>query len=234
MTNPKSTPIIHLVGPEGGGKTTLCRLFLDAFTDKSVLAIDAAPDGFLTLSYGIQSPVGLGTLLSQMETVPLNRESVDWALQDIPISVPTESDTEILPLGNLPKTLSPSQQDLLAYGLPRLFRTYDVVIWDGPFGVLAPMLDRADIRPLLVITPKDEQYCQESGFERAMILLSKAETSDELPPTAVQQIQRGNWKLLGKLPPLSPPEKRVKELPQYFQDCYNKLDLPFELRSASG
>lgn len=230
----KYTPIIHIIGPAGSGKTTLCRLFLDAFYDKSILVIDATEDGFLSLSYGISSPMTVSMLLQQAEASPSwNRESTDWALQDLPVAISTQAgsaEAEILSWGAMAMELTATQKNLLAYGLPRLFATYDLVIWDGPLGNVADILTPQDIQTLIVITPHDEMYCQQVEAESAMVLLSKAQAIDMLPPSAAYQIQKGNWKFLGKLPPLNSPERRVKELPQYFQDCFQKLDLPFELR----
>lgn len=231
MTTKARTPIIHLVGPLHSGKTTLCRLFLDMFTEKSVLAVDASEDNYLTLSYGLYAPVTVGRLLQQIGTGAITREAIDWTLQDLPIEIPTESEAEILVWGQLPRPLSQSQQEFLAYGLPRLFQAYDIVLWDGPLEMVETLMTSIETKHLIVITPADEAYCQTVPWEQAMILLSKADASDGLPPTAAQQVQRGNWTFLGKLPPLSPPEKRIKELPQYFQDCFHKLDLPFTLRS---
>jgi hypothetical protein len=230
MGDTSSTPIIHVVGPPGSGKTTLCRMFLDAFAGKSVLTVDASKDLFLTLSYGIQSPMTVGGLVSQLNTLPLNREAMDWALQDLPVGIPTESEAEILAWGDVPRELTPVARELLEYGLPRLFKNYDIVLWEGPLNPAKSLLGNAEIKPLIVITPSDEAFCQEAGEENAMVLLSKAQAIDILPPTAAFHIQKGNWKFIGKLPPLSPPEKRIKELPQYFQECFHKLDLPFELR----
>jgi hypothetical protein len=232
MSESKSfPPIIHIIGPQGSGKTTLCRQFLDSFPDKSVLAVDASDDDYLALSYGIHSPVTVQHLLQQVAASPMTREAMDWTLQDLPEAVPSESESEILTWGHLNTPLSELQRELLTYGLPRLFKTYDVILWDGPMGVAGPILSFADIKELIVITPDDEEYCQTLHVEDAMVVLSKAQAIDILPPTAAYQIQRGNWKFIGKLPPLNPPEKRIKELPQYFQDCFHKLDLPFELRS---
>lgn len=225
-----ATPIIQLIGPQGSGKTTLCRLFLDAFAGKSVLAIDASTDHYLALSYGIPAPVTIADLIAQINTHTFSRESIDWALQDLPVAIPSESEAELLAWGEIPKTLTPVQHELLAYGLPRLFGNYDIVIWDGPMGNAKQLFQSADIKPLLVITPADEVFCQQVKADNVMVLLSKAQAIDILPPTAAYQIQKGNWKFLGKLPPLSPPEKRIRELPQYFQECFHRLDLPFELR----
>lgn len=232
MGTVKKTPVIQLIGPPGSGKTTLCRLFLDAFKDKSVLAVDASEDGYLTLSYGVPSSVTMGVLLQQIEISPLSHEAMDWALQDLPVAVPTESEAEILQWGVHAdgKILSDTQKELLVYGLPRLFDTYDLVIWDGPLGVAESALKNTELKPLIVITPENEAYCQTVNQSNAMVLLSKAQAVDILPPTAASQVQRGNWRFLGKLPPVSPPEKRIKELPQYVQDCFHRLDLPFELR----
>jgi uridine kinase len=229
MGNTKITPIIHLMGPEGSGKTTLCRLLLEAFTDKTVLAVDTSPDDFLSLSCGIHSPMTVATLLQQIHSTPMTHEALDWALQDLPITVASESDAEILPWGAMPESLSDVQQDLLSYGLPRLFQTYDIVIWEGNFGIIEPLLKGSSVQPLIVITPEDENYCQSLSIESGMVLLSKAQAIDLLPATAAFQVYKGNWKFVGKLPPLSPSEKRIKELPHYFQDCFHKLDLPFEL-----
>ncbi len=234
MTERSATPIIHLTGPKGSGKTTLCRLFLDAFPDKSVLAVDASEDQFLTLSYGITSPITVGQLIEQIHSHPISREAMDWALQDLPIPIPSEADAEILVWDNIVREVPLEQMNLLQYALPRLLKTYDLVIWEGPLGTASAILNPADIQSLVVITPQDESFCQQLPDTPAMVLLSKAEAVDILPPTAAYQIQRGNWKFLGKLPSLSPPEKRIKELPQNFQDCFNKLDLPFELRSGQS
>ncbi len=233
MSPGKYTTLLHLVGPVGSGKSTLCRLFLDSFSDKSVLVVDASSDQLLLLSYGLQASVTVATLMQQMSMGPMTREAVDWALQDLPVSIAAEADAELLAWGDVPVSLSDVQLELMNYALPRLFREYDVVIWDGPLGLVEQIYPKSEISTLLVITPKDEAFCQEVRETNAMVLLSKAEASDILPPTAVMNIQSGNWKFLGKLPPLSPPERRIRELPQYFQDCLHKLDLPFELRSSS-
>ena len=228
MAEAKPTPIIHLIGPAGGGKTTLCRMFLDAFADKSVLAVDASTDAYLTLSYGIESAITVADLARQMGTSPLTRESIDWALQDLPVAIPTESEAEILTWGQFPETLSDRHQDLLRYGLPRLLGTFDVVIWDGD--IPEALFPASEILHLIVITPTDEPYCQQLDLKRALVLLSKAQSHDAPPPTAAERIHQGDWTFLGRLPPLSPPEKRIRELPHYFQECFHRLNLPFALR----
>lgn len=228
--SPKIPALIHLEGPPGSGKTTLCRLLLNALSERAVLAVDASSDGYLALSYGLQSPFTLEQLLARLENSPTSRESMDWVLQDLPIAVAAESDADILQLGRQPQALSPLVSDLLAYGLPRLISNYEIVIWDGPLGIYAPFLKGIDIRSLVVITPQDDAACREMPPHNAMLLLSKAQPSDALPPEASRRIQAGEWKFVGKLPPLTSAEQRARELPRYFQDCYHKLDLPFTLR----
>ncbi len=234
----KQTPILQLMGPPGGGKTTLARLFLDAFQERSVLAVDASEDSFLSLSYGVVPTATMTTVLEQIDQGRLNRETLDWALQDLPVAVPSESESDILVWPQPANRLSTEQEALLSYGLPRLFRTYDVIIWEGTMpSMVQSWFNSEDIRPLLVITPQDEAFCQsiqvDHAVDHAMVLLSKAQAIDILPATAAFEIQRGNWRFLGKLPPLASPEKRVRELPQYFQECFQKLDLPFGLRPPS-
>lgn len=200
-----------------------------------MLAVDASEDASLALSCGNRLLATVKTLVEQANSLPLSREAIDWALHDLLSTAPVEradGEADLLVWGQLSQELTPAERDVLEYGLPRLIRTYDVVLWDGPLGVAETILERADIRHLIVITPEDESYCQQQvEIDGAMVLLSKAQAVDVLPPTAASQIQKGKWRFLGKLPPLSPPEKRIKELPQYFQDCFHKLDLPFELRS---
>lgn len=228
MAKGRTTPIIHLLGPTGSGKTTLCRLFLDAFEGKSVLAIDASDDLWLTLSYGVSSPATLGQVLSKFDEKPLGHEAIDWALQDLPVHVASESEADILPLGQLPDTYSPAQIDFLHYGLPRLFAQYDVVVWDGPIGFSESVFKLSQVNHLVVVRPEDEDYCRKVIWPHIWLLLSKAQPSDGVPGFARDKIQQGDWRFLGKLPPVSP-EKRVTELPDYFQECFHKLDLPFEI-----
>lgn len=231
MAEKSLPPLILLTGPAGSGKSTLCRLFLNRLEEASVLVIDPSPDAYLALCYGVASPITLEALLKEIDGQPATREGIDWALQDLPVAIGSNAEAEVLVLGKVPETLNQNQETLMNYGLPRLFAQYDLILMDGKCPAFERLIPPSIIRPFLVITPDDDVYCQQASDDKAVFVLSKAEASDDLPPTAKERIAMAQWKFLGKLPPVHPPEKRVRELPEHFDECLNKLDLPLELRT---
>lgn len=247
----KSNPVVilHILGGTRAGKSTFCRLFFESLVDTSILAVDPSLDQFMALSYGVSPPRTLADCLDQLEGLSLtsgaHQESIDWLLQDLLTPIDAETETDILSLGALRQAFTPQQKAALDYGMPRLFRQYDLVIWDGPLGVPEPAFQSllghwGRYCTIELITPEAPETFEAMAAAHAQVedpealnryvVFSKAEASAALPPSWAQAIKSDDGVFLGKVPPVEVTTQGVSSLAGFMKECLYKLNLPFVLQ----
>lgn len=237
MASKRKQPVLlHLLGSLDSGKTTLAKILLENLQPPSMLAVDASPG--LSLYHSIQADFHkdappehtLSELIQHIDAAPISRQSMDMSLSQLPSTIsehPPEID--LLPVGNVPKEIPPYTQDLLAYGVPRLFQSYDLTIWDGPWGPFQPWLDTLPCQHVIVLTPEDESYCQEpdiANLDHGWVVLSRALDHHQLPPSAMERVKSGQWHYIGKLPPIDEQRDQYDALSDLLRECFYKLDFP--------
>ena len=231
----KTPTVLLFKGSQHSGKTILCGLFLRMLGHLPMLGVDATAQGDLIRLFGMQPEQTVQTFLSRCpQQWPLPQQSVDWLLNDLPQPLPQQAEHELLrwDLQNLGFELNAQHQAALQYGLPRLLSQYALTVWDGTIQGIPPGLHNSiDWSTILVVTPDDERYCQSlANVEHAMVILSQADSTQTLPPSAAAWVQKGQCKYIGKVPSI--PKTALQSpnaWPKDWLDCFYKLDLPLAL-----
>lgn len=218
--------IIELTGKVGVGKTLLAMLLVESFP--SALFIDASPDRALTLALCPQPPeLTVAALFSRRGEAMASREAIDWVFHDLVSPVGEEGD--LMTLGELPGEMPPGEEEKLGYGLNRLMETYDYVVVDGFHPLLRRLLPDERLSTLEIVTPATWEAWKPTEAENrhhTPALILNRYRDETLPPVLDEALIRRQVQLIGKLPEYGNLAECLQNLPEQFQNCLLKLDIP--------
>ena len=181
---------------------------------------------------------------------PESLESIDWQCHDL--TVPVGEEIDLLTLGPLhllagfsgARPRSPVEK-ALAYGLNRLLREYDYVVIDGDQPGLTPLLsyDFPDhLHLLLIMTPAALEAAANGNGDLQLntyllstqpisLITNRCDVDHPVSPAGQawldQALSSGSrLRPVGKLPQYATFEAGIRQMPNVFQNCLLKMDLP--------
>ena len=220
----------------------MAELFLEALpAECHVILICTDTESDLAQQLGLNVTLTLAEVLEQAKISPLMLDTpatLDWLMTELVVDAGLfvdKPEQEIICMGKMPGVLEPEQQAVIDFSLPRLLQHANLIIADGSIDILKPSLLNFDIRPILVVRPEDDVYCEKYIQTHPHLpgsvqcILSKA-VGEDIPPTIVQEyIVNHHWNLLGKIPRLPCPGEDTGPVKTAFQDCLRRLDLLWQV-----
>lgn len=254
MSNPF---IIQLHGAEHSGKTTVARLLCQLMpTRLPGLFLDGAEN--LSLATALSGQVPTATLVNSCEPllnrvgmIELDGEEIDWRVADAVMTLGERLD--VLAQGCFPEDLSKASEDMMTYGVKRLWGQYAWAVNDSPDLRLAQWLQNP-FQPvgIVVLSPFDDESIWQHSIEEVQqvypankwsVLMNKVGGNIQDDQTEERSAVMEEWvyhhqkaegvrhriRLLGKLPLVSDTcLDPLGELIPPLQNCLYHLNMPFQ------
>jgi len=237
--------IVEVVGDAQAGKSTMVEGLVRRFAGQfSVLVVDGDPAmGFLSRFQSDQK-ISSTPLTEQVQlwchNSDVSQESVDWYFEDLVQSFTLDNQSfDIIALGKLPYPLPLAVEQLVAYGINRLFAQYNWVLIDGRVPLLLDALEQPSLlRTLWVVSPtthiNDLTHPPSETMETPYgpsLLLNRLR-NDTLPAPLQTQVDallnNQTVKLIGRVPEVHPSERFNKDFTLLLSDCFYRMNLPLK------